>query len=211
MRRDAPIDRLLRFTGGVSGLVATVAPVVAFTATVGFGVLAAVGIAICTAGAVLMWCLWRGGNVRPAVLGLAGVAGQAAITLLTGDARDFFVVHIWKSLLWAVVLFASVVLQRPLVGVLWAWSVKGGDQWRRTRQTRLAFGAATVVWSAVFLARFVVEHSLYRADEVVQLGLVRLAMGWPLTALVSAATYVAIRRARRHLNALESAVLTPTN
>lgn len=197
MGEDAPIDRLLAFTGGVKGLVAAVAPVLAFTAAAGLGVVVAVVAAMGTAGAVLGWCLWRGGRVRPAALGLAGVAVQAAIALVTGDARDFFVVHIWKSLLWATVLIASVVVGRPLAGVLWAWAVKGGSQWRFERRTRLAFCGATVAWAAVFLARFVVQYHLYRTDDVVLLGLVRVAMGWPLTALACAVTWMAIRRASR--------------
>jgi len=204
MSGDAPIDRLLRFTGGVSGLVAAAAPVLAFTAAVGFGVVVAVVAAMCAACAVSMWCLWRGGGIRPAVLGIAGVAAEAAITSLTGDARDFFVVHIWKSLLWATVLIASVVVRRPLAGVLWAWAVKGGSQWRLERSTRLAFGGATIAWAAVFLARFVVQHHLYLSNDVMLLGLVRVAMGWPLTALASAVTYVTIRTAHRRAKATES-------
>jgi Protein of unknown function (DUF3159) len=57
----------------------------------------------------------------------------------------------------------------------------------------------------VFASRFVVQHHLYDADQTGWLGVARIAMGWPLTALAALATYLAIRSAQRALHAHASA------
>ena len=63
------------------------------------------------------------------------------------------------------------------------------------------FDIATITWVLVFAARFVVQRHLYDADETGWLGVARIAMGWPLTAVAALATYLAIRSAQRALHA----------
>ncbi|MDY7000104.1 MAG: DUF3159 domain-containing protein, partial [Actinomycetota bacterium] len=99
---------------------------------------------------------------------------------------------------WAVVFAASVLIRRPVVGYIWGWvhaQDRGG--WRDVRRAVLAFDIATVVWVLVFTSRFVVQHHLYDADQTGWLGVARIAMGWPLTAVAALVTYLAIRSAQR--------------
>ena len=65
----------------------------------------------------------------------------------------------------------------------------------------LAFDLATLTWVAVFGARVLVQHHLYDADKTGWLGVARIAMGWPLTAVAALGTYLAIRAAQRALHA----------
>jgi hypothetical protein len=60
---------------------------------------------------------------------------------------------------------------------------------------------ATLTWAAVFASRFVVQEHLYDADQTGWLGVARIAMGWPLTAVAALATYLAIRAAQRAIDA----------
>ena len=53
----------------------------------------------------------------------------------------------------------------------------------------------------MFGARFVVQNRLYDADQTGLLGVARIAMGWPLTAVAALVTYLAIRTAQRALHA----------
>ncbi len=69
------------------------------------------------------------------------------------------------------------------------------------RRAVLAFDIATFVWVLVFASRFVVQHHLYDADQTGWLGVARIAMGWPLTAVAALVTYLAIRSAQRALHA----------
>jgi hypothetical protein len=56
----------------------------------------------------------------------------------------------------------------------------------------------------VFAARFVVQRLLYDADQTGWLGLARIGMGWPLTALAAIVTYAAIKAVQRAMPAEET-------
>jgi hypothetical protein len=94
-------------------------------------------------------------------------------------------------------LMVSVVVRRPMVGVLWS-VLNGSDfDWRTDRRARFGFDVATAVWAVFLLARFVVQRYLYDLQQTEWLGVARLAMGLPLTALAALVTIWAIRRAAR--------------
>jgi len=126
---------------------------------------------------------------------------SAVIAWLVGASKGYFLLGIWTSLVWASVFAISVLIRRPIVGYVWSW-VNGHDRgWRRSSRAVLAFDVATLTWVAVFGARFVVQHHLYDADKTGWLGVARIAMGWPLTAVGALLTYLAIRTAQRALHA----------
>jgi hypothetical protein len=62
-----------------------------------------------------------------------------------------------------------------------------------------------MTWVVVFASRFLVQEYLYDADETGLLGVARIAMGWPLTAVAALVTYLAIRSAQRALHAHQAA------
>ena len=95
----------------------------------------------------------------------------------------------------------SVLIRRPVVGYIWGWVNAHDRDWREVRRAVLAFDIATFVWVLVFASRFVVQHHLYDADQTGWLGVARIAMGWPLTAVAALVTYLAIRAAQRAMHA----------
>jgi hypothetical protein len=108
------------------------------------------------------------------------------------------------SLFWAVVFALSILVRRPVVGYIWGWVNSHDRAWRGVRKAVLAFDIATFVWVLVFTSRFVVQQHLYDADQTGWLGVARIAMGWPLTAVAALVTYLAIRTAQRALHALKA-------
>ncbi|MGH3913341.1 MAG: DUF3159 domain-containing protein [Pseudonocardiaceae bacterium] len=193
--RSAPT--LLEQLGGIGGLVSAVVPVVVFvlvnTLT---GLQPAIWSSLGAAVAVGVWRLVRREALQPAVSGVLGVALCAFIAYRTGEARDFFLYGIWFSLVAGLAFAVSVAVRRPLVGVLWS-VLNGSDQdWRCDRRARFGYDLATVVWGVIFLARFGVQFPLYLAREETLLGVFRLAMGVPLTAVAALVTLWAIRRER---------------
>ncbi len=196
---EAPAPTLLDQMGGVSGVVASGVPVVVFvTAQAIFGVLvASIVAAVVVALAVAGWRLMRGEPVQPALSGLFGVAVCAFVAYRTGEAKGFFLLGIWTSLVYGGVFLVSVLVRRPLVGVIWHLVNSEGQGWRADPRLRRAFDLASLAWVVVFGARFVVQRWLY--DSVYAdawLGWVRLAMGVPLAAVAAAVTVWAIRRSR---------------
>lgn len=191
---------LLEQMGGVSGIVASGVPVVVFVvAQAVFGnlvasIVAAVGSAVAVAVARLV----RGEAVQPALSGLLGVAVCALVAWRTGEAKGFFLLGIWTSLVYGGVFLLSVLVRRPLVGVLWHLVNGEGQQWRRDPRVVRGYDLASLAWVLVFGARFVVQRWLYdSAYADTWLGWVRIAMGLPLALVAGAVTVWAIRRSRR--------------
>ena len=154
----------------------------------------------CSGGLPIRWlAAWRRGD-QPAFSGLLGVGIAAVIAYQTGDAKDYFLVGIWLSFVLAVVFLASVLLRRPLVGVIWGLLSGRGKAWRADRRARVAYDVATLAVTAVFAARFVVQNWLYGEDFTGWLAFARIAMGYPLTAVALVVIVWAIRRSDSHTN-----------
>lgn len=195
-------QRLLEQIGGVAGLIYSSLPIVVFVpASSAFGLRVAVVAALGVAAAVLAWRLIRRESTQPAVSGFFGVAVCALIAYLMGDSKGYFLLGIWTSLGWAVVFAVSVLIRRPVVGYIWSWASGQGLAWRELRAAIYAYDIATLTWVLVFGSRFVVQRLLYNADQTGWLGVARIAMGWPLTALAAVVTYLAVKFVQRALDA----------
>ncbi|MCF6743573.1 DUF3159 domain-containing protein [Blastococcus sp. KM273128] len=105
--------------GGWRGMVDATLPTVAFIVANGLGGLRT-GIWAAVAAAVVVFGLRlaRRQSVQQAVSGLIGVGIAVAIAANTGEARDFFVLGIVRSLVVGVVLLGSIPFRWPLVGVV---------------------------------------------------------------------------------------------
>ncbi|HEX3547633.1 MAG TPA: DUF3159 domain-containing protein [Mycobacterium sp.] len=200
---------VLEQMGGISGLIYSSLPVVVFVpVSTFFGLTSAIAVALGVAALILMWRLIRRESTQPAISGFIGVGISALIAYIVGESKGYFLLGIWMSLLWAVVFALSVLIRRPVVGYIWSWVNSHDRDWRRARRAVLAFDVATVFWVLVFTSRFVVQQHLYDADQTGWLGVARIAMGWPLTAVAALVTYVAIRSAQRAVHAHDAPEVT---
>lgn len=191
-------ERLLAQAGGVSGVIYSSLPVIVFVIVSSVsGLVPAIAAALGVAALVLLWRLIRRDSPQPAFSGFFGVALCALIAYVLGESKGYFLLGIWMSLVWAVVVAASVLIRRPLVGYVWSWAAGRGDGWRSVPRAVLAFDVASLGWVLVFAARFVVQGLLYDADRTGWLAAARIGMGWPLTVLAALATYAAIKSAQR--------------
>jgi hypothetical protein len=143
---------------------------------------------------------------QQALSGLFGVLVAAAIAARTGEARGFFLLGIWTSFVYAVPFAISVVLRRPLVGLLWEFldptpATDDDRPWHRRRPLLLAYTWATLAATAVFLSRGIVQASLYHQRKDGWLGVARIAMGYPLFIGAVAFSYWVVQRARRRMGA----------
>ena len=195
---------LLEQMGGVSGLIASAVPVVVFVVAqaIFHTLVASIVAAVAASVAVAVWRLVRGEKLQPAFSGLFGVAVCAFIAWRTGQAKGFFLLGIWTSLIYGGVFAISILVRRPLVGTLWHLVNGEGQRWRESARLRRGYDLATLAWVVVFGARFVVQRWLYdSAYADTWLGWVRLAMGVPLALLAAAVTVWAIRRATEEAKA----------
>lgn len=186
--------------GGASGVAASAVPVGVFVVVQAVGSVLTVSLvaAIAVAVGIAIWRMVRGEALQPALTGLIGVAVCAFVAYRTGEAKGFFLLGIWTSLVYGGVFAVSVLVRWPLVGVVWHAINGQGQVWRDSPTLRRAFDLATLAWVVVFGARYVVQRWLYDSAYAEDwLGWVRLAMGLPLTLLAALVTIWAIRRSRR--------------
>ncbi len=189
---------ILEQLGGVAGLVSSTVPVIVFVVVNALTALQpALFAAIASAVAIAVWRLvWREA-LQPAISGLIGVGICAFIAYQTGEAKGFFLPGIWYSAGLAAVFLGSVLVRWPLAGVIWHGINGDGQGWRRDPRLLRAYSLATLLWAAVFGAKFLVQGYLYNADETTWLAVARIAMGYPLAAVALLVTIWAVRRARR--------------
>lgn len=196
--RDERAERLptvMEQMGGVTGIVASTVPVVVFVvANVLTELRTAVYAAIGAGVLVLLWRLVRRDPVMPAISGLFGVGVCALVANQTGEARGFYLPGLLYSAFLGVGALVSIVVRWPLAGAIWHGINGHGTEWRSDPRLVRAYGWATGVWAATFLAKVVVQGGLYLAKSETWLGVARLVMGYPLTAVAILATVLIVRR-----------------
>jgi hypothetical protein len=198
---------VLEQMGGVSGMFYSSLPVVVFV-IVNFAaknLMASIISALASAVVIGAILAVRKGTIQPAISAVFGVGVAAFIAYKTGEAKGFFLFGIWQSLVYGGAFLLSIILRRPLAGVIWTF-LNGRDRsWRDDKASLRDYDVATFVWALVFFARFVVQRWLYEENQVGWLAVARLGMGYPLMAIAVAATVWAVRRADKRLKAAEEA------
>ncbi|WP_328397301.1 DUF3159 domain-containing protein [Nocardia sp. NBC_00416] len=194
---DEPAQQtLLEQLGGFGGLIYSTLPVLVFVpVNTLLGLTAAIWSALGVAAAILVWRLVRREPIQPAVSGFIGVGICALIAWRVGEAKGFFLFGIYTSLIYGAAFLISILVRRPLVGVVWGVLNGHGGDWRGDPRVVRLYDVATVAWVLVFGARYLVQHHLYAADSTGWLATARIGMGWPLTAVALVVTVWAVRRA----------------
>jgi hypothetical protein len=203
--RETFRQQMLAGIGGWTGALITAIPTAVFIiVNVVAPLRAAIVAAVATAVALTCYRLVRRQSVQQAVSGLFGVLVAAIIAARTGEARGYFLVGIWTSFLYAIPFGVSVVVRRPLVGVLWEFldptpAEEADPPWHKRRVLLLAYTWATLAATAVFLSRGIVQAALYHRNATGWLAFARIAMSYPLFIAAVAFSFLVVGRARRRL------------
>ena len=134
--------------------------------------------------------------LRTAVGGAVVVAASAALTLVSGDSNNNFVLGFVINAVYVVAIVISLVVRRPLIGILLAALVQDPG-WTADRARRRLAARLTVLWGLLFAIRLAVEVPLYAAHASLGLGIARIVLGLPLYAVVLMATVIAVQASRR--------------
>jgi hypothetical protein len=182
--------------GGVRGVVESTAPgflfLVVFTVTGDLfpSVIAPVAVAI----AILLTRLFQRLPVLPAVSGGIGIALSAGFALWTGRAEDNFVGGFIINAVSMTVMLLSILIRRPLIGIVTNMLV-AEDPARTSTLVRRAAYLATIVWACFFGLRLAVQVPLYLAQATAALASTKLLMGVPLYAALLWLTWLMMRSA----------------
>lgn len=204
--RETYRKQLLEGIGGWTGTIITAIPPVVFVVVNAITQLRpAIIAAVATAVALAGYRLARKQPTQQAISGLFAVVVAALIAARTGQARGYFLLGIWTSLLYAVPFAVSLIVRRPLVGLLWEFldPTPGPGAWYRRKPLLRAYGWATLAATVVFLARGLVQWKLYGENRTGWLAFARVAMGYPLWIAAVGFAFVVVTRARSRLAVTE--------
>ncbi len=209
--QDAPEpsikDQVLEQMGGWQGMVYSALPVVAFVpANALWGLKGGAIAALAVAALVAVIRIATRTSIQPAISGFFGVAVCVVIAMIVGgNGKGYFLYGIVMQAVFAIAFLGSILIRRPLVGVLWHLfaedkrePVQGAAataaDWRADRPQFRAFVWLTLLWTGMFAVRFAVQFSLYVTDNVGGLGVARIIMGWPMFAAGLLITFLVARR-----------------
>jgi hypothetical protein len=132
-----------------------------------------------------------------AISGAALVAVSAVLVLVTGDANANYLPGFFINAGYGLAFLVSVLVRRPLVGVV-TGLLTSDAEWGRSAPLRRAATWLTLLWVLLFAIRLVVELPLYLAgDKVVELGIARIVLGLPLYSIVLVVTVLVVQALRR--------------
>lgn len=147
--------------------------------------------------------------IRHAINGLLGISIGAVLAWNTGDAADFYLPGIIQGGIYGFILMGSVAVKHPLVGWFWAIVAAGGrNVWREDARMVRLFSWLTMLWGVVFLIKNIFRLWLHLIDQDTLLGIVTLIGGYPVTALLVAISFGAVRYTRRKHSMDESGAVT---
>jgi uncharacterized protein DUF3159 len=202
--RETYRKQMLDSIGGWTGTVITAIPPVVFVVVNAItdlrpAIFAAIGSAVVLA----VYRLIRRQSVQQALTGVFAVVIAAVIAARTGQARGYFLLGIWSSFAYAAAFGVSTLVRRPIVGLLWEFlePTPGDDDrpWYRRRALVRAYDLATLAATVVFLARGLVQLTLFRHNATGWLAFARIAMGYPLYIAAVGFGFWVVTRARRAL------------
>lgn len=196
---SAPDSSLFDVVGGWRGLIDAVGPnllfLVVYLAIPHLAV--AVGFALAVSLVIAVIRAVRREPLREAVAGVVLVVASGALVALTGNETDFFLPELIRTAAVSAILLLSLLVRRPLVGVLLG-PVVPGRAWQKDASLLRAYDWCTALWAAAAVARTAVKTPFYLAGNVIGLGIADIIMGIPL---LLATVYLQLRILRRAYSA----------
>ncbi len=130
------------------------------------------------------------------VNGIVAIGVGAVLASITGQAEDVFLPNIVQRGAFALLLLCSWLVRRPLLGFAVGWALDDTSAMRSDRGVLRVADRLTLIMLAPPAIRTAVELPLYLGGEVGWLGIARLALGWPLSAIAFGLAAMLLARGR---------------
>jgi len=138
--------------------------------------------------------LLRREQLYAALVGAGLVGLSALVAVSTGEVTDFYLLDITRTSILSVILVTSLLVRRPLLGVL-IGRIIGGPRWYSDRDQLRAYDLCTVVWAVAVVARSAIKIPFYLDDNVMGLAIASMVLGVPLLVLTSYLQWRILRHA----------------
>lgn len=188
-----PLNVLL---GGPWGAIESMAPTVLFVLAYfasGNSLAVAVGTALAVAVVLAGIKLARREKPVRVLSGLLGVAIAALFAAYQDDPLGFFQVRVLANVLSALAFAGSILIRRPLMGVIIGPIMGTGMRWRQDPDLLRAYSRVTWLWAILSLVRAAIQVPLIQAGQIGWLGATPFLF-YGLVALTIAASWWVIRK-----------------
>ena len=170
----------------------TVLFVLAYFAS-GSSLAAAVGVALAAALVLAGIKLSRREKPVRVLSGLLGVAVAALFAAYQDDPLCFFEIRVLANILSALAFAGSILIKRPLMGVIIGPVMGTGMRWRQDPDLLKAYSRVTWLWAILSLVRAAIQIPLIQAGQLAWLGATPFLF-YGLVALTIAASWWVIKR-----------------
>ena len=188
-----PLNVLL---GGPWGAVESMAPTVLFVlayfasgSNLTVAVVVALGVAVVLAGIKIA----RREKPIRVLSGLVGVAIAALFAAYQDDPLGFFQIRVLANILSALAFAGSILIKRPLMGVIIGPVMGTGMRWRQDPDLLKAYSRVTWLWALLSLVRAAIQVPLIEAGQLAWLGATPFLF-YGLVALTIAASWWVIKK-----------------
>ena len=183
--------------GGPWGAVESMAPTVLFVLAYfasGNSLAVAVGVALGVAVILAGVKIARREKPIRVLAGLLGVAVAALFAAYQDDPLGFFQIRVLANILSAVAFAGSILIRRPLMGVIIGPLMGTGMRWRQDPDLLKAYSRVTWLWAILSLVRAAIQIPLIESGQLAWLGATPFLF-YGLVAITIAASWGVIRKA----------------
>ncbi|MBM7787711.1 DUF3159 domain-containing protein [Tenggerimyces flavus] len=194
--KDGEDFSLLKAFGGWGGLLDAGLPGIAFVASytlLDHNLKLAIIFAVSLGVVLAVVRLIRKDPLQNIIGGFVGIGIAAWIAHKTGEARNFYLPGLFINAGYAAGYLLANLVRWPLIGIAVGFAAGWGTEWRKDPLLMRAFLRTGWIWVAYFLLKLAVQLPLYLTDQLVALGVVRVAGGWPLLLVVLYLNYVVVK------------------
>lgn len=194
-----PVDEahpLRVLLGGPWGAVESMAPTVLFVLAYfasGNSLAVAVGVALGVAVILAGVKIARREKPIRVLTGLLGVAVAALFAAYQDDPLGFFEVRVLANILSALAFAGSILIRRPLMGVIIGPLMGTGMRWRQDPDLYRAYARVTWLWAILSLVRAAIQVPLIQSGQLAWLGATPFLF-YGLVAITIAASWWVIRK-----------------
>lgn len=188
-----PLNVLL---GGPWGAIESMAPTVLFVLAYfasGNNLAIAVGVALGVA--VILAGIKIARHEKPVrvLSGLLGVAIAALFAAYQDDPLGFFQIRVLANILSALAFAISILVRRPLMGLIIGPVMGTGMRWRKDPDLLRAYSRVTWLWAILSLVRAAIQIPLIQGNQLAWLGATPFLF-YGLVALTIGASWWVIRK-----------------
>jgi Protein of unknown function (DUF3159) len=187
---------LYNAVGGWLGIAEATLPFIAFTivwTATGRDILIGGIVAVAISASLAAARIVRRQTTQFALSGVIGVAFGAFVASRTGRAEDFFLPGILINIGSGIVYLTSIIVRRPLIGLILSAFTGEGRAWYQDPDRRRAYTRASWIWVALFSFRLSIQLPLYLSGLVGPLAVARVITGIPAFALAVWLSYLLLR------------------